>query len=68
MKKMKLDAESLRVETFSTDGLEQVRGTVQANEATVPASACFSCQSCAGDCSSYPNACFCTEAASCWCQ
>jgi len=61
MKKFKLDAESLRVETFSTDGLEELRGTVYANDATQPASRCFSCQSCAGDCSSFPNKCFCTE-------
>ena len=68
MKKFKLDAESLRVETFSTDGLEVVRGTVQGLEATQPASQCFSCASCVGDCSSIPNACFCTEALSCRCQ
>ena len=68
MKKFKLDAESLQVETFSTDGLEQLGGTVQANEATQPASRCFSCASCVGDCSSIPNACFCTEAQTCRCQ
>ena len=67
MKKIRLDAESLRVETFSTEALEQARGTVHADEATVPASACFSCASCAGDCSSYPYYCFCTEMASCRC-
>ena len=61
MKKFKLDAEELRVETFSTDGLEKLEGTVYGNDATRPASGCASCQSCAGDCSSFPNYCFCTE-------
>ena len=68
MKKIRLDAESLRVETFSTEALEERRGTVQGEEATAPASPCFSCLSCVGDCSSVPHACFCTEAVSCRCQ
>lgn len=68
MKKVKLDAESLRVETFATEALELPRGTVHAEGATVPASACFSCASCVGDCSSVPHACFCTEALSCRCN
>jgi len=68
MKKFKLDTESLRVETFSTDGLEGVDGTVRAFEATQPASQCFSCASCVGDCSSIPTACFCTEGPTCNCQ
>ena len=61
MKKFKLDAESLRVETFDTATLEALDGTVFANDATRPASGCLSCQSCVGDCSSFPNKCFCTE-------
>ena len=68
MKKMKLDAEALRVETFSTEALTPLLGTVNGQEATIPASRCFSCASCVGDCSSVPNACFCTEAQSCRCQ
>ena len=69
MRKIRLDAEALRVETFSTEALDLTgRGTVHGKEATVPATPCFSCASCVGDCSSIPNPCFCTEAVSCRCQ
>ena len=68
MKKIKLDAESLRVESFATEVVEQALGTVHGKEATIPASRCFSCASCVGNCSSVPNACFCTEALSCRCN
>jgi hypothetical protein len=63
MKKIRLDAEALRVETFSVETIEpRLRGTVRGEEATR-----FNI-SCVGDCSSVPNACFCTEALSCRCQ
>jgi hypothetical protein len=63
MKKIRLDAEALRVDTFSVETVEQkLRGTVQAEEASR-----FTI-SCVGDCSSVPHACFCTEALSCRCN
>ena len=68
MRKIRLDAESLRVESFSTEALEAGQGTVHGKEATVPVTPCYSCASCVGDCSSIPNPCFCTEGISCRCQ
>ncbi|HEV7588898.1 MAG TPA: hypothetical protein VGO40_12350 [Longimicrobium sp.] len=66
MKKVKLDAESLRVETFAVEAIDpRLRGTVAGQGFTRLQS---NCASCGGVCSSYPNACFCTEAVSCWCQ
>jgi hypothetical protein len=66
MKKLMLDAESLRVESFDVEAVDsRLRGTVQGHAFTRLQSNCLSC---AGDCSSVPNACFCTEALSCRCQ
>jgi hypothetical protein len=66
MKKITLDAESLRVETFAVEAIDpRLRGTVAGQAFTRLQS---NCASCGGDCSSYPNACFCTEMASCRCQ
>jgi hypothetical protein len=66
MKKVRLDAESLRVESFDVEAVEpRLRGTVQGHGFTRLQS---NCASCGGDCSSVPNACFCTEALSCRCQ
>jgi hypothetical protein len=65
MKKITLDAESLRVETFAVEAIDpRLRGTVAGQAFTALQTNCASC----GGCSSYPNACFCTEALSCRCQ
>ena len=67
MKKIQLDAESLRVESFSVEAVDpRLRGTVEAQAFTRLQSNCASCGG--GDCSSVPYACFCTEALSCRCQ
>ena len=66
MKKVRLDAESLRVESFDVEAVAPLlRGTVHGQAVTRLQSNCLSC---AGNCSSVPNACFCTEALSCRCQ
>jgi hypothetical protein len=66
MKKVRLDAESLRVETFAVEAIDpRLRGTVQGQAITRLQT---NCASCGGDCSSYPYNCFCTEMASCRCN
>jgi len=66
MKKVRLDAGSLRVESFDVEAVDaRLAGTVYGQAFTRAASNCVSC---VGDCSSVPNACFCTEALSCRCQ
>ncbi|HVG45444.1 MAG TPA: hypothetical protein VM890_11955 [Longimicrobium sp.] len=67
MRKITLDAESLRVETFAVEAIDpRLRGTVAGQAFTRLQSNCASCGG--GDCSSIPAACFCTEALSCRCQ
>lgn len=63
MKKIRLEIDTLVVESFAADAAAAARGTVDANEVTFAAS----CTTCNG-CSSRPNPCFCTEAASCNCN
>jgi hypothetical protein len=66
MKKIQLDAESLRVESFSTEALGQhARGTVHAEAATRASNCASACVTC-GNCSSYPDLCFCTEVPGCF--
>ena len=59
MNRIKLDAESLRVETFSTEALDPKLAAAAHAGAT---------RNTCGDCSSFPHNCFCTEAATCFCQ
>src|SRR5215213_1814215 len=66
MKKLTLEIDALRVETFDVEAIEPLlRGTVHGQGVTRLQS---NCASCGGDCSSYPYNCFCTEVASCRCQ
>ena len=58
MNKLSLDAESLRVESFSTAGEPTERGTVNANEVSQGANTCY--------CTSVNIGCFCSERQTCW--
>ncbi|HET7462208.1 MAG TPA: hypothetical protein VFJ82_13210 [Longimicrobium sp.] len=62
MRKVKLETNELRVESFPTGALDRSGpGTVEGRAAATRASACASaCATCA-NCSSYPYVCFCTE-------
>jgi hypothetical protein len=66
MKKMTLDMDSLHVETFDTETAAKVaRGTVHAEAASKASNCATACLTCV-NCSSYPDACFCTEAPGCF--
>jgi hypothetical protein len=57
MKKLSLDAESLRVESFSTAGEPTERGTVNAREWSRGVDTCY--------CTSVNIGCWCTEDVTC---
>jgi hypothetical protein len=64
MKKIRLELDRLRVESFVADGeTDGARGTVHGRGLTQ-----LGCQNTYNGCSSIPNPCFCTEALSCQCQ
>lgn len=58
MNKLSLDADALRVESFSTAARPQERGTVNAQEATHGENTCY--------CTSINIGCFCSERQTCW--
>lgn len=77
MNKLKLDVESLRVDTFAPeDDRRENPGTVHARQVTSWNTCNQSCgcpvtdlaHTCTCPDSSVRNACFCTEWQSCWCE
>ncbi|MBV9108136.1 MAG: hypothetical protein JO306_01865 [Gemmatimonadetes bacterium] len=65
MKKMTLDLGSLRVESFAAETPADARGTVHAEAASKASNCATACLTCV-NCSSYPDACFCTEVPGCF--
>lgn len=65
MKKLSLDMERLRVETFTTHAAaKDARGTVHAEAATRASNCPTVCVTC--NCCSYPDVCYCTEYPDCF--
>ena len=62
MDKLRLSMDELRVESFRTEAPAEAAGTVNGNAITL-GTGCNTC-----NCTSMPNACFCTENLSCRCQ
>jgi len=56
--KLSLDAEALRVESFSTAARQTERGTVNAHAVSQGANTCY--------CTSINIGCFCSERQTCW--